>query len=498
MATPSFLDRAAGFATCQLLTAAGTSLVGVGVATLAAGGGGLVPLSLGTLSLLGAGAACQDTPVDGPAIPPYRDGCQKASDGGYGVLEVYWLDQWRPQNTGSATEAGFANEIVNVEIIGGPGSYISKCTFLAYGTVTYESFSPPFPTLDIASTVKWRINITNGTCADTFKPVNPYPPEAVQPITYNDTETNCTYNVTFQGFAADVLGGEASPVWKIEGAAGVRAGGGVVGGCNFEPVIYQQPPGGGGPPRVVPWDPNWQPWGGDDGEPPWKGPLTTIVGGVAGALTKQVLEELTKVKYPAGNREIYAACNYKQDGSPETFSVNFPEENYQDRVLTSLNAIVDFQQQILLWKTPTCSAAPAPLTGDPVSINWVSDEYSPFGNDRIRKLLTYFDQKNTSLAETVAHWKDFTWDAGPVIVSCVGTPLGRPQVWAVSVDEAKRVINHAAAIAGADMTNAEWLVAPPKSARYGVQGKMRVHRSADGVLGITKRDGPSGSPEGLV
>lgn len=497
MATPSFLDRAAGYATCQLLTSAGTSLVGVGVATLAAGGGGLVPLSLGTLSLLGAGAACQDTPVDGPAIPPYRDGCQKASDGGYGVLEVYWLNQWQPQNTGSATEAGFANEIVSIEIIGNPGSYISKCTFLAYGTVTYESFSPPFPTLDIASTVKWRINITNGTCADTFSPVNPYPPEAEQTITYNDTETNCTYNVTFQGFAADTPGGLASPVWKIEGASGARAGGSMVGGCNFEPVIYQQPPGGGGPPRIGPWNPDWKPWGGGGGTPPWLDFLNDLAGGIIGNAIYDELKKIFETKYPASSKEIYSACEFKEDGTPETYEINFPEEAFNDRVLTALDAIVDFQQQFFLWKTPVCSTAPLPLTGEPVSINFISEQPNPVTGDYLKKLFTYFDQSGRSLADHVEHWRNFVWQAGPVVVSCTKTKLGKPQVWANSVDEAKRVINHAAAIAGVDMTDAEWLVGTPKSARYGQPGTMRVHRTVDGLLGVTKRDGPSGFPPAL-
>ena len=282
-------------------------------------------------------------------------------------------------------------------------------------------------------------------------------------------------------------------VFKIE-AAGPQAlaSGGVVGGCNFEPTLVFQPPGGG-PPTTGPWDPTWPDWDGG-GEPPWLDFLKGAVGGAAAAAVGALLDELFEKKYPATEKSIYAACQFKEDGSPEEFTINFPEQTYQDRVLDSLTAQVDFAQQFFLWKSPICSTNPQPVTGDPVSINWVSDEYSPNGNNRLRKLLTYFDQNNTSLADTVAHWRDFSWDAGSVIVSVNGVPLGKPQVWAASVEEGKRVINHAAAIAGVDMTNAEWLITSPRASRYGQTGKMRVHRGANGALGITKRDGPNGLP----
>jgi hypothetical protein len=81
-----------------------------------------------------------------------------------------------------------------------------------------------------------------------------------------------------------------------------------------------------------------------------------------------------------------------------------------------------------------------------------------------------------------------------VIVSVNGTDLGKPQVWASSADEGKRVIEHAATIAGADMSKAEWLITSPRSSRYGLSGTMRVLRSQDGGVWVTKRPGPSGSP----
>ena len=88
MSVPDWLDDAAGFATCATLLTTGGKLVGTGVATLWAGGGGLVPLSLGMLSFLGAGAACNNTPVDGTTNPEGVDGCYIASPGGFGVIQI--------------------------------------------------------------------------------------------------------------------------------------------------------------------------------------------------------------------------------------------------------------------------------------------------------------------------------------------------------------------------------------------------------------------------
>ena len=262
-------------------------------------------------------------------------------------------------------------------------------------------------------------------------------------------------------------------------------------------MIYYQPPGGGGggkPPVYGPWNPDWDT---DPNPAPWRDFLNDLVAGFAVNAITEGIKALTETKYPANSREIYAACENKADGTPETFSVNFPEEAFNDRVLTALDAIVDFQQQFFLWKTPICKDTPTPQTGDAVTINWISDERSPVSGVQLKKLFTYFDHNNSTLEATVAHWRDFTWQAGPVIVSINGTQLGKPQVWAQSEAEGKRVINHAAAIAGIDTSGAEWLVTSPRLSRYGLSGLMRVNRAPNGVLGITKRVGPSGLPMGL-
>ena len=499
MASPNWLDAAASFATCQTLTSAGSALVGAGAVSMVGGGAGVVPLSLGMLSLLAAGAACQPTPVDGVEDPVQVDGCYKMSAGGWAQLQIKRrsTDPWE-----DLTDSRFANNDEVTEILGvtvvNVGGLIPWEIQVSYNTLSGQrSGYTERHTKEEAEGLLFRLRALSGSCGTETGQPQPYPPNFHDPVQYTDPTTSCVYNISPQGFVEESTGGGAGFVMKIEAAGPqARAGGGVVGGCNFEPTLVYQPPGGG-PPTTIPWDPDWPDWDGS-GIPPWLAPLIGAAGGVAGTIVSDLMDQFFATKYPPGSRTIRAACEYKEDGTPETFTVNYPEEPYQARVLTALDAITDFQQQILLWKTPTCSGSGSSVTGDAVSINWVSDEYSPNGNDRIRKLFTYFDQVGSTLEQTVTHWKDFTWNAGPVIVSCVGTPLGRPQVWADSVDEAKRVIQHAATIAGVDLTKAEWQVAPPKSSRYGMTGLMRVHRSNNGTLGITKRDGPSGSPMGLV
>jgi len=113
----------------------------------------------------------------------------------------------------------------------------------------------------------------------------------------------------------------------------------------------------------------------------------------------------------------------------------------------------------------------------------------------VRKVLSYRDDSGSSHAATVAHWRDFTWTTGPVIVASVG-PWGTVQVWASSEAEGKRVIRHAASIAGFnpdDQREGEWIVTESANPRYGKSATVRV-KVRRGVAWISKRDGPNGAP----
>lgn len=478
----SRLDAAAGQTTCTVLQVGGQALVGAGAVALLTGNP--VPIALGTAALLAANYGCDwdpNQPPSGGGI--YSEGqCVRVSGGGGSP---------QTSNDGGQNWAGIAGfpscayiyfEEKLVRRIDDVQAIFSQSWETTGGVTQYQEVQGPIR--------KTRLFPCAGAvCGQTGD--EPFPD--VPPVIYTDPDTSCQINVTFQGFVS-LPDGSVQPVYKMAPAGTARAGG-VISGCNFEPVIYVGGPPGQ-PPYYGPWDPTW-PDGPSGGTPPWLDFLNALVGGLIANATYDALKSYFDTKYPASSKEIYAACEFKEDGTPETFSINFPEETYQDRVLTALDAIVDFQQQFFLWKTPVCATAPIPITGEPVTINWISEQPLMTTGNYLRKLFTYFDQSGRPLADHVEHWRDFTWEAGPVVVSCAKTKLGKPQVWAASLTEAKRVIFHAADIAAVDLTEAEWLVGTPRSTRYGQPGIMRVHRAINGVLGITKRDGPSGLPEAL-
>ena len=464
------------------------------MATMAAGGSGLVPLSLGMLSLLGAGAVCQDTPVNAPSNPSQVDGCYKIS-GGYGWLQIR-EDTNLPFSDitdSNYPEADKTTEIVKVEIVPLTSTIFRvNCTYKTSDGQTRVGSTDKNGS-GAATRVTYRIRPLTGSCGDSTEGgLKTYPDNFNDKIEYTNPDTSCVYNIYPQGFVQESDGGGAGFVMKIAAASdGLRTDGGIVGGCNFEPTLVYQPPGGQ-PPTTIPWDPEWPDWDGG-GTPPWLAALIGAAGGVAATAIDNALDALFATTYPTGTREIYAACNYKENGDPETFSVTFPEESYQDRVLTSLNAIVDFQQQILLWRTPTCATS-SPKVGDYRTISFISDEESPNGNRRLTKRFRYRSSSGVGLDGVVEHWRSFVWSSGPVCVQHRDSQLGAPQVWAASIDEGKRVIRHAAAEAGIDPDSVgRWEVSGSDNPRYGMPGTMRVN-TAGGYYWITSRLGPDQRP----
>lgn len=112
------------------------------------------------------------------------------------------------------------------------------------------------------------------------------------------------------------------------------------------------------------------------------------------------------------------------------------------------------------------------------------------------KRLSYRDLGGASREAHAAHWAGFEFDGGPVIVACVGD-WGTLQVWAASEGEGRRVIGHAASIAGLpvdDPTQAEWVISTSSNPRYGKPGRFRV-AEVFGLPVVTKRRGSDGYPE---
>jgi hypothetical protein len=114
----------------------------------------------------------------------------------------------------------------------------------------------------------------------------------------------------------------------------------------------------------------------------------------------------------------------------------------------------------------------------------------------LRKLFRYRDQTAAPLVDHVEHWRNFTWQAGPICVISKGLPWGTPQVWAISAEEGKRVIQHAADIAGVDLTDKahSWVITGSTSPRIGREATMAVVPDRDGRFPITTRQGSDGWP----
>lgn len=498
-------DRVVNAAACTTLTQLGGALVNAGAWTALTGVGAkpaLAAIGIGSLSNLAASALCPEIDLPVTPSPNNGQGCWKVTSGDSAFIEVRTTasNSWVRYSTISPWID--ATEIVSVQVVGPDLSnkYTSKMTYLRLSGSTNEAVISNLQTQEAAAAVAWRLDPKSGVCGAGDNQPDPLPPNYDAPIPVTDPVTSCNYTVSLQGFVRETPDQLARPVYIVESAATSRNSYGRIGGCSLEPTIVIGGGGDGGnnppyPPIPVP---SPLPPPGPDGEPWWLDLVGKVLqAGAAGAAAKLV-EELLNSPLPATSKSIYAACQYKEDGTPEELTINFPEQKYQDRVLDALTAQVDFAQQFFLWKTPTCDCSPSPVTGDPVTINFESAEYSPFGNDRLRKRFVYFDQSGSTLEQTTDHWKDFVWQAGGVAVFCKGTALGKPQVWAATEDEAKRVINHAAAITGADMSKAEWITTTSKDPRYGVPGEMHVMRGKNGTFGITKRGKPSGSPPALA
>ena len=485
------LDKAAGSTTCQILQAAGSSLVGFGAWSLAAGGAGIVPITLGGAALLASNYACTWDP-DGsstlPNTPTIVPGSCMETDGCYLMLE-------RKGGTGNYT--GPVKKLISCEYSGAYPNGTPKVT------TTWINCDDEIQTDDEAATdllpLATRVREPGVCVGDPSPPGTPtFPPyEYIEP-----GEGGCSLTVNVLGFGQNA-DGTVAPIYKIEPAAVEgRAGGGIIGGCNFEPVVYYQPkpegggPGGGGPgggggepPYTIPFVD-----GGPEEDPEWLKLLKQALATAAGSLLADAIADLFNQEVDGVTYLMPAPCNVDEEGNPLEWTGEIPAQKYQPAVLDRLDAISNQLSQHLQWKTPICPPEPVQLEGDFRTISFRSDETSPYGKSRLRKRLRYRSLSGIGLGELVDYWKDFTWEAGPVVVGHVGASWGTPQVWAASEDEGKRVLQHAAGEAGIDPDQVgQWRIGSSDSARFGVSGTMRVD-TRKGFYWITARDGASERP----
>ena len=192
--------------------------------------------------------------------------------------------------------------------------------------------------------------------------------------------------------------------------------------------------------------------------------------------------------------QLEGVCEDVKEGEEQPVAeFPVPEAYNFDAIVQRLDAMQDLFQQHLAYRTPICRGQKR--QGDLRTISFISDEVSPNGHDRIAKRFRYRSQSGTDLGGLIDHWRNFVWQAGPVIVEHTDGWWGSIKVWASSIDEGKRVIRHAAGEAGINPDQVgRWAVSGSTNSRYGMPGTMRVNQKG-GYWWITARDGASPRPE---
>ena len=213
----------------------------------------------------------------------------------------------------------------------------------------------------------------------------------------------------------------------------------------------------------------------------------------------RIYEFLTSIT-DSGTYTLSSPCELDENGNRVVVPVDYSGAAGSLGVLSNkIDALAQVLQVHKDLKQPNCSTKPV-LTGEWVTVNFQSDEASAGGERPLRKVLRYRDQTAAPLEDHLAHWESFAWDAGPVIVVSKNLSWGTPKVWAASAAEGKRVISHAAQMAGVDLTDPkhEWIVTGSNDPRYGRTGRMRLDTRGGKFMRVTSRPGPSGLPSGFA
>ena len=197
---------------------------------------------------------------------------------------------------------------------------------------------------------------------------------------------------------------------------------------------------------------------------------------------------------------LYAGCTWNEELGK--YDVAFPwtidQSPFMDAVIERLDAISNMISTEHLINYRLCNGTKPKLEGDWVTTQWISEEPSSDSTLRLRKRVRYRSKSGRSESERIAHFRDFTWEAGPVCVIHKSSWWGTPQVWARDADEGKRVIRHLAGEAGIDPDQVgEWEVSGSRNPRYGRRGKMRL-RYLEGYPWVSAREGSNMLPMGDV
>ena len=474
------------------MAAGAGAYIGTGVATLWKGGLGLIPLTTGSLMLAAAFQQCSEQPMGenpnagGPGQGQRPGDCWELN----GCCGTLW--RYNPGSEPPERYYGPAWKILRVESRESSQPGWEPDTRVFYLDCQGKEAESGWDVYPISSNYYLKGDGDCGCVNDGSDPISgDLPPGGDTTINYVDEETNCTYNLTLQGFAQEFEGGPSMPVWLMEGATqpeGRAETGGRMGGCNWPPVIVYDPGGGTGPYPPIPVTPGIN----------WEQALANAAAGVAGRLLGDAISDLFEAKLPETEYELIAPCDLDAEGKQEKRIYELPEQKYQSRVVTQQAVIMEMLQQHLNWKTPTCGSSETPK-GGPFwrSLSFESAENTDDGNRKCIKRFRYRSNSPGDVERLYEHWRDFVWNTGPVVVGHSGSPLGTPQVWASSVDEGQRVIQHAGREAGVDPDQVgKWIVSGSDNSRYGVSHTVKLQQ-IHGIWQATTRKGPSGYAEGV-
>lgn len=478
------LDQAAGAAVCNWLNTGGNAVLGTFVVRGLLTPGAQVPSAAAGLGLLALNAGCSFNPSGQIDQGPSWKGCSEVSAGGelgFYVMSASGVQRWFTINL---------RQIHSVKVAYHPTNSPSQPRYLVDLTPNNGSRESVWgPTLNSGD--YYDIRVLRGTCINYHDSTGP---ASLPPVTYTDQSTNCTYNTEFLAWHQDAQN-TIRPVVKISQGPSSRASGGVIGGCNFDPVIYVPGGGGGGGGPVIPWLPGPD---NDNGDPWWVDAIQGAIGGVVSELIEQMLKQFFEVKLPATTYRLVSACETDAGGESVSQSVEttIPELPIQEGIAARLDALVPIAQGLKDFKQPVCEPFVPATSGTSISVQFRSTVPSPNGDNPLRKAFRYRDQTNKDIAEHRDHWIGFTWESGPWMVISEGLPWGKPRVWAKSAEEGKRVLGHAAAIAGVNLADPahRWVIREVHNPRYGEVLPMKVHRDKHGHWWVATRNGPSGFP----
>ena len=401
--------------------------------------------------------------------------CQCAEVGGQLFLD--WLDAAGNRTTLSNSELVEAKEIKDASIAEG----IASCNWV---TVEGEAKVASYDIQDGGQPI-WYIvpTLNTGCCSGTISPppVQPAPEPYVFPTGMED----CQSEVWLIDACIDKYGLHQN-FYKVIFREEITSSSGYPICNEYTPTYYWETIRG---PYIYPSKADFE---GFDCRPEYAPPHPDAP--EPGSVFNGGNSGLSPVTYT-----LDVGCSYNQETDDFDKKYTYDVEATNNGILglaRRMDALAWMINNAQLLPYTDCTNEKPVNEGEWRTISFRSDSVSPYGSARLRKRFRYRGQQGFGLGEVVDHWKDFTFQSGPVIVQHAGAGWGTPQVWAATADEGKRVIRHASGEAGIDPDqDGRWIISSSDSARVGVSDTMRVDTKG-GYYWITARDGSDGAPIG--